>query len=76
MYKHCTILLRIPWKDGKSKKTLNRGTRHMAHAPRHLSNKHNDEGSLSVCHSLQAAEDRDSNHNEEIPENQINWTKS
>ena len=40
----------------------------MVRAQRHLNNDCDDEGRASVSHSLQAAEDRDSKHDEEVTE--------
>ena len=61
---HCATLFKIPWKDSKSMKTANGGSYYMACVQRHLENNCDDEGRVSVSHSLQAAEDSDSKHDE------------
>ena len=59
-------LLRIPWRDRKCEKTVIGGSYYTAHVQLNLNNNCNDEGRESVLHSLQAAEDVDSNNDEEM----------
>ena len=66
--KNCSSLLRIIWKDRKSKKAENGGSYDTTHTQRHLKNYCNAEGLASVLHSLQAVEYRETKHNEEETE--------